>query len=315
MNENAQIIVTLCSHIDADDAVRPLEPREWSALAADLMKRGLEPSALPTLSEAESSEILAPLGIEAQRFQRLLERAGSLAFALDRLENAGVYVVTRADASYPKRLKRALGNGCPPLFYFSGDIALLNRPAVGFAGSRAVDDDDTRFTQLTVRKVAEQGCGVVSGGAKGVDSIAETTAMEVGSTAVSFLSDSMQRRIKQPQTLRALREGRLLLLSAVNPSAGFSAGTAMMRNRYIYAHAAATVVVRADYNKGGTWNGARDALKHRWSPVLCRDAEGYPGNQALIQQGAIPIDDTWDGDAAEACRRWEAGQAEQLSFL
>lgn len=35
------------------------------------------------------------------------------------------------------------------------------------------------------------------------------------------------------------------------PDAGFNAGIAMQRNKYIYVQSEATVVVKSDYNKGG----------------------------------------------------------------
>lgn len=315
MKENAKIIAALCSHIDSDAAVRPLEPREWSALAAALMERNLQPQAIPDLPTAALNDLLNSIDMDAERIQRLLDRAASLTFAINKLENAGIYVVTRADHSYPKRLKRNLGNSCPPLFYFAGSLALLDQPAVGFAGSRSADDGDARFTEFAVHRVAERGCCVVSGGAKGVDSIAEAAALDAGSAAVSFLCDSMLRRIKQPRALRAIQDGKLLLLSAVNPDAGFHAGAAMMRNRYIYVQAQGTVVIRADYNKGGTWTGASDSLKHRWSPVLCWDNRAYQGNQALIRKGAIPIDERWDGDVSAAQNQWNQNQSEQLSFF
>ena len=48
-------------------------------------------------------------------------------------------------------------------------------------------------------------------------------------------------------------------------------GMAMMRNRYVYAQSCGTVVVRSEYNKGGTWAGAIDNLKNEWCKELCRD--------------------------------------------
>lgn len=68
----------------------------------------------------------------------------------------------------------------------------------------------------------------------------------------------------------------------------------MMRNRYIYAQSVGTVIIRSDFNKGGTWTGANDNLKNNWCTTLCWD-HPYPGNQALIENGAIPIDENWDG--------------------
>ena len=105
----------------------------------------------------------------------------------------------------------------------------------------------------------------------------------------------------------------MLLLSAVSPDAGFHAGTAMMRNRYIYAHATAAVVVRADYNRGGTWSGALENLKHHWSPTLCWNHPEYEGNQALIRKGAIPIDESWNGDPAALPQPEE--EPEQISLF
>ena len=315
MNDNSAILFALCSHIEEDDRINPLEPREWSGLAKKLMERQLEPKALLQLSSQEIRDALELDDAAFERLQRLLNREASLAFALNRLGDAGIFVVTRADAQYPKRLKNALGNTCPPLFYYAGELSLLDLAAVGYAGSCSVSEEDLRFTRNTVEKTVQHGFIVVSGGAKGVDSAAETAALELGSAAVSFLSDSMTRKIKAPQNLKALQNQKMLLLSAVNPDAGFHAGTAMMRNRYIYIQSQATIVVKSDYNKGGTWSGAVESMKHQWAPVFCRSLPKTPGNQALIEQGAVPVDDRWDGDVNKLVSSWNASQPEQLRMF
>ena len=315
MNDNSAIIFALCSHIGEDERIRPLEPREWSALAKRLMEKKLEPKALLGLNGPALREALEADDAAAERVQRLLDREASLAFALSRLQDAGIFVVTRADAPYPKRLRAALGNTCPPLFYGAGELPLLEAPAVGYVGSRAAAEEDLRFTRETVAKTVGRGFLVVSGGAKGVDAAAEAAALEADSAVVLFLADALLKKIKAPQTLRALQQGKMLLLSAVNPDAGFHAGMAMMRNRYIYVQSRATVVVRSDYNKGGTWSGVADCLKHQWAAVLCRDQADLPGNQALIRQGAISIDGQWDGDVEKLLAAWNTAQPEQLSMF
>lgn len=315
MNDNSAIIFALCSHIGEDEQIKPLEPREWSELARKLMERQMEPKALFQLSDPELRDALGMEDAALERIKRLLNREGSLAFALNHLQDAGVFVVTRADAQYPKRLKAALGNTCPPLFYYAGELSLLGRSAVGYAGSRSVTEEDLAFTQDTVAKTVRHGFIVVSGGANGVDSSAEIAALEEGSAAVSFLSDSLMRKIKVPQTLKALQKKKMLLLSIVNPDAGFHAGTAMMRNRYIYIQSQATVIVKSDYNKGGTWSGAMESLKYQWAPVLCRNKADIPGNQTLINQGAIPIDLLWDGDVNQLLASRNSTQTEQLSMF
>ena len=296
MNSNASAIVTLCSRMCVGEGVAPLEPKEWSALAKLLMDHQLQPGDLFAFSEADMKERLQLAEDQAQRLLRLIDRSASLSFEISQYENMGISVITRADEQYPKRLKKVLGNQCPPLFYYAGELELLNRPTVGYAGSRTVDDADEDFTRQTVRKTVQQGYGVVSGGAKGVDSIAEEEALFCGSTAVAYLADSLMRKMRSGAVVRAVQDGKLVLLSVVKPDAGFQAGIAMMRNRYIYAQSSATVIVRADLNKGGTWSGATENLKNGWCPEFCWDQEHYPGNRALIQKGAHPVDEHWDGD-------------------
>ena len=89
----------------------------------------------------------------------------------------------------------------------------------------------------------------------------------------------------------------------------------MMRNKYIYAQAEASVVVKADKQKGGTWTGAVENLKKQWALPLCWDNPDYPGNQALIEMGANPIRDAWDGDPRQIAGKEQQPEAEQLSLF
>ena len=119
-----------------------------------------------------------------------------------------------------------------------------------------------------------------------------------GANVIEYLSDSMLKKLRKSDTVRYIQDGKLLLMSVAKPDAAFHVGFAMMRNRYIYAQSEATVVVRTDLNKGGTWAGAVENLKKNWCPTLCWD-HSYPGNQALIQKGAFPISTDWDGSIPE----------------
>ena len=62
----------------------------------------------------------------------------------------------------------------------------------------------------------------------------------------------------------------------------------MNRNKYIYASSYGTFVVASDYNKGGTWTGAAEALKKEWTKVFVWNHKEYNGNQKLIEKGGIP---------------------------
>jgi len=86
-----------------------------------------------------------------------------------------------------------------------------------------------------------------------------------------------------------IREKQLTLISPYNPDSRFNVGNAMGRNKYIYALADFGLVVASEYQKGGTWSGAREELKRESArPVFVRDEDGVPdGNEALKKMGAL----------------------------
>lgn len=315
MNDRSTAITVLCSHLCAGEGVSPLEPKEYSSFAALLRSRQLDPEAILRFEKQDFMQALDMTEEQAERFLRLLDRSASLSFELSKYESMGITVLTRADAAYPKKLKEKLGNACPPLFYAAGNPAIAARSAIGFVGSRSIGDSDILFVQSAVRNVLKNGYAIVSGGAKGCDSIAEEAALDAGGGAIAYLSDSMLRKLRNAKTLQAVQQGALLLLSVAKPDAGFNTGIAMMRNKYIYAQSDATLIVKSDYNKGGTWSGATENLRNRWALTLCRNHLSYPGNKALIEKGAIPVDDDWDGIIQTLAEKEKQESAEQLSLF
>ena len=180
MNLNANAIFTLCSHLCVGEQVVPLEPKEWGDLAKRLMDAGLQPESIFELTRAEFKEKLFVSEEYTDRIFRLLDRNASLSFELSQLQNMGISAITRADREYPAKLKKVLGNNCPPIFYVAGDLSLLDYKYVGYVGSRTVSEDDIAFTRNTVAKTVRSGFGVVSGGAKGIDTVSEEQATDEG---------------------------------------------------------------------------------------------------------------------------------------
>jgi predicted Rossmann fold nucleotide-binding protein DprA/Smf involved in DNA uptake len=128
---------------------------------------------------------------------------------------------------------------------------------------------------------------IYSGGAKGVDSTSETVALNEGGATVSYIADSLVSKIKKTTVATSIANGSMLLLSDQKPDAGFSVWRAMNRNKFIYASAYGTFVVESDYNKGGTWAGATEAMKNKWGKVFVYE-NNFEGNKKLIERGGIP---------------------------
>jgi len=314
MDQNSMVIVILCSHLCTGNNVYPFEPAEWTIFAENLTNKGVKPYELISFSIEDFKTKLDLSFSEAQRITRLFDRSGSITFEIEKYANMGINIMTRADRIYPKALKRKLSKSCPPLFYYAGNPELAENKCVGFVGSRNAGINDESFTAATVKKINSKGFSVTSGGAKGVDTIASDISIANGNYSVEYVSDSLISRIKAKSAVSAIINNRLLILSVAKPDSRFLTGIAMMRNKYIYAQSEGTVVVKSDFNKGGTWSGATANLKQRLCNTFCWNNPEYDGNAELIKRGAIPIDESWSGDVSET----QPGQlvvSEQLSLF
>jgi DNA processing protein len=296
LNDDGLVMLALCSAFALPEGSRPDEPApftlsEWNKLARQIQDSSLkQPAALPghTADELAKALVLAPE--DAERLARLLDRSGRLALELEGLFSRGMWAISRADEWYPKKLRDTLKHQAPTVLFGAGDAQLLSRGGVAVIGSRNIDEVGTAFAQEVGRKAAGARLPVVSGGARGTDRLAMGAALEAGGIAFGVLADSLDRTVRQPDLRQMLLDGQLVLLTPYAPTAGFSVGAAMGRNKVIYGLADFAVVVSSDYQTGGTWAGAAEALKAGWCPVFARDGADVPkGNRELLKRGAAPL--------------------------
>lgn len=295
LNQDSLVTLLLCSDLELSPEMKkrykPYTLTQWNRLAKIIMNSSLQkPSALLNIKKEVLRDELLLSDAEINRIDFLLKRGGNIAIEIERLESLGIYITTRAEENYPNRLKKTLKKYSPPIIYYSGNLDLANRKAVAIVGSRDVDNDGVLFTKKFASKCAREGYVIVSGGAKGVDSIAENTSITENGCAISILSNNLNKKIKEKNVRNAILEGQLLVMSTVNPDAHFTVYRAMDRNKYIYGLSQYAVVVSSSYDKGGTWNGATENLKKKWVPFYVRNDEGIPlGNKKLMELGANPI--------------------------
>lgn len=296
LGDDGQVLLALCSAfaLPPDSEARGLTPfklAEWNQLS---VKIGSSSFQRPNAIHGQSSESLSrTLGItsdEADRISRLLNRSSRLAIELETLFGRGMWAVTRVDAAYPARLKNRLKHQAPTVLFGAGDIQLLGKEGVAIVGSRNIDETGAIFAKEIGRKAVRAEMTVVSGGARGTDRIAMDGAMESGGTAIGAIADSLEATVKKTDVRQLLLEGRLTLTTPYAPTAGFSVGAAMGRNKLIYGLSDYAVVVSSELETGGTWSGAVEALKAKWCPVFVRaDAGTSNGNAELIKRGGSPL--------------------------
>ena len=277
-------------------SAKPLTVKEWARFAVWLMDQGLAPSAL---LEGDVHNLLSEWvdrSVTLARIKGLLSRGSTLGLALEKWQRAGLWVITRADPEYPKRLRQRLRWESPPVLFGCGNKMLLEHDrGIAVVGSRDAREEDLSFTEDLGNKVARQGFTIVSGGARGVDQSAMFSALQNEGRAVGVLADSLLRSATSAKYRKPLLSGDLVLISPSNPELGFDVGRAMARNRYIYCLADAAIIVSSTVGKGGTWNGAIEGVRAGWVPVWVKPSS-HPasGNSYLVDRGAQRLPDNLD---------------------
>lgn len=281
MADTTLITQSLVSRL-TKSSVAPLTSREYWTLTQ------LAP--VEEIVGLTAEEIGSKFGVKpglAERLPSLLERGRALAFAIEELEHGGIWVLTADDERYPKRLRERLGDSAPAILYGVGDISLLHDDGIGIVGSRDIGPESAEVASQVARFAASQQISVVSGGARGVDMQAMNAAFKADGNVIAVLADSLVRTTREPSVRQAVANGKVCLVTPYSPSAPFSAGNAMGRNKIIYALSRGTVVVRSDIDSGGTWAGATEALKNDYGAVWTWLGAGAgPGNQPLVERGA-----------------------------
>ena len=244
---------------------------EYNRLARLLREKQKMPADLIGPDAGETTDICAVV-FGRERLETLLGRGFLLSQAVERWNARAIWVVSRADAGYPRRLKTRLKEDAPPVLYGCGDAALLDIGGLAVVGSRHVDEELISYTENVGRLSAEAGRTLISGGAKGIDRAAMNGALQAGGAVVGVMSDSLERGALARDNREPLINKKLVLISPYDPSAGFNVGHAMQRNKAIYALADAALVVTSDFEKGGTWAGAIEQLERfRFVPVFVRN--------------------------------------------
>lgn len=148
-----------------------------------LLERCGEPERAWHASEGD----LIALGVDAKTLPSLLERRKSLDLEreLEKLRRLDVTVLSVYDADYPPQLKEIFNS--PALLYIKGQITRQDDQAIGVVGTRSPSVYGKELTARIVPDLVAAGLTIVSGMARGVDSIAHTAALHAGGRTIAVL--------------------------------------------------------------------------------------------------------------------------------
>ena len=167
------------------------------------------------------------------------------------LEKHNIQILLSTDAQYPPQLKEILSS--PPLIYVRGNPQALTRLSMAVVGTRNMSLYGKQACQEIVSQLAQNGVGIVSGLAFGIDTEALKTCVECGGFPVAVLASAIDDASISPRTNLQLAQQ---IMNAGCLVSEFPLGNSVqkqnfpIRNRIISGLSVGTLVVEADLKSG-----------------------------------------------------------------
>lgn len=260
---------------------------------------GVLERAFPDLSEvwrAPEGELTA-VGLDARTAQAVVRaRAeGDPDAEIERLQSAGVQAYAKIDPAYPSRLREI--DDAPPVLYVRGMLTPEDDCGVAVVGTRRATAYGRQATTELTRGLSASGVTVVSGLARGVDTIAHRTALDTGGRTIAVLANGLDT-IYPPENRRMADEiaAQGALVSdyplGTKPRADFFP----RRNRILSGLALGTLVIEGDFKSGAM-------ITAKFATEQNRDVFAVPGSifspqsrgpLSLIKDGATPVGSAQD---------------------
>lgn len=210
---------------------------------------------------------------------------------LDNCQEMGINIIAAGDSQYPERLKNIFDP--PVVLYVKGKLPVLDEEAaVAVAGTRKCTPYGLKAAEKMGYELAREGCLVVSGLAKGIDSAAAKGALRGGGKVVGVVGSG-------PDIVYPAENARLFedvcaegaIISEYPPKTEVRSTHFPARNRIISGVSAGLVIIEAPKRSGSLITAARALEQGRdvFAVPANVDSPASFGSNMLIKDGAIPV--------------------------
>jgi DNA processing protein len=236
-------------------------------------------------------------GIEKHTAQRIKENVDEkyVAYQLDYLQRHNINVLTYWDKDYPPRLKKIYD--APVILFYRGDVSVLNTDSVGVVGTRNPSEYGKMVTEKFCRDLIKYKLTIVSGLARGVDTVAHRTVVKNGGKTVAVLGCGLDQ-IYPPENenLAKLISENGIIISEYRIGTIPDPGNFPRRNRIISGLSLGILVSEAGRKSGAliTAYQALDQNREVFAIPGAVNSRKSHGANYLIKQGAILVQDTED---------------------
>jgi DNA processing protein len=211
------------------------------------------------------------------------------------LREVGGKMMTINDESYPTRLREVYDP--PPVLYVRGELRKEDELAVAIVGSRKTTPYGRWMTEKMGQELARHGITIVSGMARGIDSLAHWGALSGGGRTVAVLGcgvDVVYPRENRKLFNKIIDQGAVLSEFPMgSPPEG---GHFPKRNRIISGLSIGVVVVQASMESGSliTANYALEQGREVFAVPGNVGSESSRGTHQLIKEGAKLVESSED---------------------
>lgn len=192
------------------------------------------------------------------------------------------------DKLFPKSLKNI--KDCPKRLYIEGNLNILNKCGIAVIGSRDCSSYGKKWCKKFVKSLLEYNLVIVSGMAKGIDTIAHKTALEYGGKTIAVLPSGFNNIYPKENIdlYKKIIDLGGVVISEYEPNISADSEKFLERNRIVSGLSIATLVIEAEY-RSGTSVTAR-ITKEQGKEVFCLpgslDNSKSIGTNKMIKDGA-----------------------------
>jgi DNA processing protein len=232
-------------------------------------------------------------GIGGERARRICDQRGDEKVAEERARAhaAGVAIITRVDPGYPADF---LQLSDPPLaVWMTGALAPRDRLGIAVVGPRRPSAYGHRQAHRLASGLARIGACLVSGLARGIDTIAHEAALAADARTIAVLGSGFDRLYPEENAPLAARiaAGHGAVISEFPMATPPSPGTFPRRNRLVAALGLAVLVIEAGQRSGALIT-ARLAMELGREVLVVPGPIDNPecaGSNQLIRDGATLV--------------------------
>ncbi|MEO5355737.1 MAG: DNA-processing protein DprA [Nitrospirae bacterium YQR-1] len=247
--------------------------------------------------KAGLSELMEVEGIKKFRAESIRNFNGwdVVEQALKKIEENQITVLCHTEDEYPEMLKELPDS--PILLFVKGDITPEDRYAIAIVGTRTLSHYGKSVTEKFTGELVDMGFTIVSGMARGIDTVAHRQALKGYGRTIAVLGCGIDIAYP-PENLwlmqRIAENGAVV--SEFLPGSRPQRENFPIRNRLISAFSLGVLVVEAGQRSGAliTANFALEQGKEVFAIPGNIMASNAQGTHALIQHGAKLVNNSQD---------------------